>query len=202
MLRVVADFGVMRIVKKDFNMKKTLNKIYSMAGLVLFTSAAFAQNPPPPPMPPQHQHAAPANVDPAKWAEKMKERLAMHQARMHDKLKITTAQEPAWKSFIDAMAPVAMPAPVDPKAMENRSTPERLEQNLERQKERLAQMQQRLSAVKALYAVLSPEQKAIFDQSHHEMGKRMMEKMEQRMQEKRQGKDGEAMPPPAPMPPR
>lgn len=180
----------------------TFNKPYWMAALSLVTSAAFAQTPPPPVLP-QHQHTAPANVDPAKWAEKMKERLAMHQARMHDKLKITAAQEPAWKSFIDAMAPVAMPLPPDPKAMEGRSTPERLELNLERQKERLTQMQQRLTAVKALYAVLSPEQKAIFDQSHQEMGKRVMERMEQRMHEKHPpGKDGERMPAPSAMPQR
>lgn len=181
-------------------MKNRLNQLSVIAALMLASTAVMAQTPPPP-VPPPHPHAAPANVDPAKWAEKMKERLALHQARMHDKLKITPAQEPAWKSFIDAMAPVAMPAPKDPKDMEKRSTPDRLEQNLERQKERLAQMQQRLNAVKGLYAVLSPEQKAMFDQHHHEMGKRAMDKMEQRMHERRPGGD-ERMPAPSAMPQR
>ncbi len=188
------------IVKKEQTMKNRLHHLSVIATFLVASTSVMAQTPPPP-MPPQHQHAAPPNVDPAKWAEKMKERLAMHQARMHDKLKITPAQEPAWKTFIDAMAPVAMPAPRDMKEAEMRSTPERLEQNLERQKERLAQMQTRLTAVKGLYAVLTPEQKAIFDQSHHEMGKRMMEKMEQRMHDKHMGRD-ERMPAPSSMPQR
>ncbi|MFZ6655160.1 Spy/CpxP family protein refolding chaperone [Undibacterium sp. TJN19] len=130
------------------------------------------------------QSAAPASAsahgqpgDPAKWAEKMKERIAKHQAELHDKLKITAAQEPAWKTFIDAMTPAAMPARPDHKAMEKLTTPERMEKSLEKMKEHLAKMQNRLAALKTFYAVLTPDQQKIFDESHRRMAMHMRESM-------------------------
>ncbi|MET3136141.1 putative secreted protein [Undibacterium sp. GrIS 1.2] len=56
--------------------------------------------------PPPHQKAG---MDQAKWAEKMQERMAKHIAELHDKLKITAAQEPAWKTFIESTKPSMPP---------------------------------------------------------------------------------------------
>lgn len=121
--------------------------------------------------------------DPAKWAEKMKERMAKHQADLHDKLKITAAQEPAWKTFIEAMSPGTMPAHPDRKEMEKLTTPDRMEKGLEKMKEHLARMQTRLTALKTFYAVLTPEQQKIFDERHRRMASHMRDRMDKRMGE-------------------
>ncbi len=128
--------------------------------------------------------------DPAKWAEKMKERMAKHQAEMHDKLKITAAQEPAWKAFIDAMTPTSMPVRPDHKEMDKLTTPERMEKRLDKMKEHLAKMQTRLTALKTFYAVLTPEQQKIFDESHRHMASHMRERMAAHMGGHDMHKDG------------
>jgi len=164
----------------------TLQKKIAL-GLTVITmgiaAGAFAQSapsaPPAPPAPPAGDHAGHGRTpaDPAKWAEKMKERMAKHQAEMHDKLKITAAQESAWKTFTESMNPGAMPARPDHKEMAKLSTPDRMEKGLEKMKEHLAKMQTRLTALKTFYAVLSPEQQKIFDDSHRHMESRMRERM-------------------------
>lgn len=120
-----------------------------------------------------HDHSA----DSAKWAEKMKERMAKHQAELHDKLKITASQEAAWKTFTDAMTPPNMPVHADRKAMDKLTTPERMEKNLQKMQERLTAMQTRLAALKTFYAVLTPEQQKVFDDSHRHMLSHMRERM-------------------------
>ncbi|MFZ6768881.1 Spy/CpxP family protein refolding chaperone [Undibacterium sp. Di26W] len=158
----------------------TLQKKLAL-GLTVITmgiaAGAFAQSTPPAASAGDHASHSRTPVDPAKWAEKMKERMAKHQAEMHDKLKITAAQEPAWKTFTDAMNPGAMPARPDHKEMAKLSTPERMEKGLEKMKEHLAKMQTRLTALKIFYAVLTPEQQKIFDESHRRMESRMRERM-------------------------
>ncbi len=134
-----------------------------------------AQTAPPAPTsaavpPPQHQKAG---MDRAKWAEKMQERMAKHIAELHDKLKITTAQEPAWKTFIEStkpsMPPGAQAMRPDHKEMDKLSTPARMEKMLEKLKEHEAMMQTRLTSLKTFYAVLTPEQQKVFDDSHRQM---------------------------------
>ncbi|MFZ6871418.1 Spy/CpxP family protein refolding chaperone [Undibacterium sp. Di27W] len=154
----------------------TLQKKLSIALTALTLGAAslsWAQSSAPAAPPAGHgQHG-----DPAKWAEKMKERMAKHQAELHDKLKITAAQEPAWKTFTDAMNPGPMPARPDRKEMDKLTTPERMEKGLEKMKEHLAKMQSRLASLKTFYAVLTPEQQKIFDESHRRMASHMRERM-------------------------
>jgi protein CpxP len=58
---------------------------------------------------------------------------------------------------------------------------------LEHSKERLAHMQKHLDALKTFYAVLTPEQQKIFDDSHQRMRHRMQRSMQHRMQERMQG---------------
>lgn len=103
------------------------------------------------------------------------ERMAKRQAELKAKLKITPAQEGAWTTFTAAMQPPAnlvggMGMRHDPKVkaeMDKLTTPERIDKmqamRAERMKTMGAEMDKRGAATKAFYAVLSSEQKAVFD---------------------------------------
>ena len=101
------------------------------------------------------------------------ERMAKRQAELKAKLKITPAQEGAWTTFAAAMQPPAggmMGMRHDPKMkaeMDKLTTPERIDKmqamRAERMKTMGAAMDKRGAATKAFYAVLSSEQKAVFD---------------------------------------
>lgn len=101
------------------------------------------------------------------------ERMAKRQAELKTKLKITPAQEGAWTTFTAAMQPPAgsmMGMRHDPKMkaeMDKLTTPERIDKmqamRAERMKTMSAEMDKRGAATKAFYAVLSSEQKAVFD---------------------------------------
>jgi periplasmic protein CpxP/Spy len=105
------------------------------------------------------------------------ERMAKRQAELKAKLKITPAQEGAWTTFTAAMQPPAnmaggmgMGMRHDPKMkadMDKLTTPERIDKMRALRQERMtamnAEMDKRGAATKAFYAVLSPEQKAVFD---------------------------------------
>ncbi len=95
--------------------------------------------------------------------ERHAERMAKHEARLHDKLRLTAAQEPAWKTFISALSPPQRPARMERAAIAKMSAPERLEKWIAFSKERVRRQERRLSALKTFYAVLSLEQKKIFD---------------------------------------
>ena len=94
-------------------------------------------------------------------------------------LKITAAQESAWKAFADqakqqAEAMQALMSTVQGSAQA--TAPERLELRNQVMKKRQEQMEKGTAAFKELYAVLSPEQKALADQraGHGMMGGRGM----------------------------
>lgn len=155
-------------------MKSLKNKFFiaaAVAGLSL-SSGLYAQN-----MPPADGHAGPpmerAKMT-EKMAEKMQARMHKHRTEMHDKLKLSAAQEPAWKSFVEASTPEARHAAPDRKEMEKLSTPERMEKMLERVKQHQSKMEQHLAALKTFYAVLTPEQQKIFDDGHRRMQKHRM----------------------------
>jgi protein CpxP len=98
--------------------------------------------------------------------EKMREHMAKRQAKLHDQLKLSAAQEPAWKTFVSAMTPNDMGrgwAHGDRAAMEKMSAPERMEKHLQMSRERDARMSARLAATKTFYATLSPEQQQVFN---------------------------------------
>ena len=86
-----------------------------------------------------------------------------HLAKLHDKLKLTAQQEPAWKKFA-AQPPVfdGTNRP-DPAEMEKLNAPQRLEKGLEHMKAMEAKLTDHLAALKEFYAVLTPEQQKIFD---------------------------------------
>ena len=103
------------------------------------------------------------------------ERMAKRQAELKAKLKITPAQEGAWTTFTASRQPPAnraggMGMRHDPKMkadMDKLTTPERIDKmralRVERMTTMNAEMDKRGAATKAFYAVLSPEQKAVFD---------------------------------------
>jgi protein CpxP len=161
-------------------MKSLKNTFFVGLTAVAMTAAAsvYAQNSSPNSSAPMGKkegmgmHRA-GGMDHAKMAEKMKAGMAKHLAEMHDKLKLSAAQEPAWKTFTDAVTPGAMPVHPDRAAMEKLTAPERMEKMLALSKERQVKMETRLAALKTFYAVLTPEQKKIVDASHGHMRGRM-----------------------------
>jgi protein CpxP len=127
------------------------------AGLGIASVSAFANK----------EHCGPMGHDSANYGAWMEK----HQSRLHDKLKLTADQEAAWTAFVGKMAPVASAAKPDWSALSALPAPERMEQMVSRMKEREAQMEQRLAALKEFYAVLTPEQQKLFDAQHGRRGR-------------------------------
>jgi Spy/CpxP family protein refolding chaperone len=96
-------------------------------------------------------------------------RVEGHLAALKVELKITPAQEKAWQTFADktrkqAEARTAQRAKfAGKKPADNVPAPERLAQRTAFMKQALASMEARTAAVTELYAVLTPEQKALAD---------------------------------------
>ena len=108
---------------------------------------------------PHHRTYAATKFDPAKRAE----HIAQRQQKLHDALKLTAAQEPAWNTYIAAIKPQTPVGRADRVSFKELPAPERMEKMLELQKERLAKQESRLAALKTFYAVLTPEQQKAFD---------------------------------------
>jgi protein CpxP len=96
---------------------------------------------------------------------KFKEYMAKRQKELHDKLKLTAAQEPAWNTFTASMTPPDMGKRPDRAEWAKLSAPERMEKALARSKERQARMETRLASMKTFYAVLTPEQQKTFNEN-------------------------------------
>jgi len=145
------------------NFKKNLLGALIAAGIGLTAMSSFAQMPPPGHAPSAEQQA------------KFEQMHAKHQAKLHDKLKITAAQEEAWKTFISKTMPV-LPASPPPHMSKDEwsklTTPQRLDRMQEFEKMRQEHMAQRIVATKEFYAVLSPEQQKVFDDEFRKMEKR------------------------------
>ena len=96
--------------------------------------------------------------------EKMREHMARRQAYLHDQLKLTPAQEPAWKTYIAAVTPTDLGKHMgDRAAMDKLSAPERMEKHLQMMKDNEARMSTQLAALKTFYATLTPEQQQVFN---------------------------------------
>jgi Spy/CpxP family protein refolding chaperone len=117
----------------------------------------------------QGDQATESRKEPAKgWMQghrdgQFRERMAKRQAELHDKLNLTASQEPAWQAFVAAITPTETGRRPDRAEWENLSAPERMEKMLDKMKQRETQMAARLSAMKAFYATLTPEQQKIFN---------------------------------------
>jgi Spy/CpxP family protein refolding chaperone len=95
---------------------------------------------------------------------------------LKSELKITAAQEPAWQAFTGKAKQQAQTMQANRTKMQEAGgpTPDRMAQRSEFMKQRLAGMESMNAAMKDLYAVLTPEQKAVADQRFgHAGGPRM-----------------------------
>lgn len=162
------------------NIKTRILAGAAAASLGLLTVAAFAQMPPPGGPDGQHgPHGQHGRAPSAEQIAKFEQMRAKHQAQLHDKLKISAAQETAWKLFLDK----TKPAPFDPAAMPKKediakmSTPQRLDQKLDFMRKREAFAEQRVAATKEFYAVLAPEQQKTFDAEFAKMERHRFERM-------------------------
>ena len=83
------------------------------------------------------------------------------------KLKLTPEQEAAWKTFASATQPQMHHRPGDRQAMrdgfEKLNTPQRLDRMQAMAEVRRTRMLERIQAIKAFYAQLSPAQQSVFD---------------------------------------
>jgi protein CpxP len=107
-------------------------------------------------------HAADGERD-GKFAERMKARMEKRAAEMHDKLHLNASQEAAWNAYIAKMKPATPPSRPNRAEIDKLTAPERMEFMLSRMKEHEQKMADRVAATKEFYAVLTPEQKKIFD---------------------------------------
>lgn len=143
--------------------RKTLAASLIAIGMGVTPYIVQAQQPQPsqqPQQPAQEQGAAKPDR-----AARMQERMAKRQAELHDKLKLTAQQEPAWNAFVASIRPeprTARPARAEWKDM---TAPERMERRLDMLKQAEAALSQRLEAVKRFYAVLTPEQQKVFNEN-------------------------------------
>lgn len=90
-----------------------------------------------------------------------------HLADLKKQLNITGAQESQWQPFADAVKQQAQGMVAMRASMQSTAgtMPERMDQRLAFTKQRVAAMETVNGAAKQLYGVLTPEQKAVFDQA-------------------------------------
>ena len=124
----------------------------------------------------RHGHVVSAEQRAAHKAErqaKRAERQAQHAAKLRAELKITAQQEPAFAAYLSAGKPAQRQ---DARVGGERAklaalpAPQRMQQRIERQKQRTARMEARLAALNNLYAVLTPEQKQVLDSKAMRIG--------------------------------
>ncbi|BBP00204.1 Spy/CpxP family protein refolding chaperone [Sulfuriferula nivalis] len=124
----------------------------STMGIVGYSSVAFSND-----------YSPPTAEQRAKFAAHMQQR----EAKLHDELKLTPAQEGAWKTFTDQEKSMfdksAMHHP-DKQDMAKMTAPERMDQRMEFMKKMQERMAEQSANLKKFYAVLTPEQQKIMDQ--------------------------------------
>lgn len=108
---------------------------------------------------------APAAGPGTGWRQKQRgERHAKHLERLKADLKLSPAQEGAWNTYTAAMQPPAQVQRPDRSEMAKLTTPQRIDRMQALQVERQQRMGQRMDAIKAFYAQLTPEQQKVFDE--------------------------------------
>ncbi len=108
----------------------------------------------------RHTHAARLEKMQADRAQHFTE----HMTKLHDALKLTSAQEPAWTTYVAAITPAAgTHQPVDRAAIAAMSAPERADKHLAMAKAQITTMDAHVAAMKTFYATLTADQKKTFD---------------------------------------
>ena len=141
-----------------------------IAGLLAALSlASGAQTPPPAPnagpdrMLAQDGHT---HADPARHQERlarMQEHRAKRLSDFKQKLQLSPGQEGAWNSYVAALQPSGEHKRFDRAALAALTTPERIDRLRALRAGRMAAMDRRGEATKTFYAVLTPQQKQVFD---------------------------------------
>lgn len=135
------------------NVRRHLVAAALVAGVAGITAVAQAQ-------PPVNAEGKSSHrFDRSKMVERVNQRLA----DLKQKLQVTSAQEPAWTSFANAMQPPAQRQRPDREALAGMSTPDRIDHMRALRDQRNAEMDRRAEATKSFYAQLGAEQKKTFD---------------------------------------
>ncbi|WP_161539972.1 Spy/CpxP family protein refolding chaperone [Glaciimonas sp. PCH181] len=162
-----------------FQLRKQLSIVVTAIGISAMGMSAYAQNAPTTDNAPamaqagtagKQMHQPPSAEQRAKFAEK----IAKRQAKLHDELKITPAQEGAWKTYISQMQPPRGDMPMHRPSKEEwakQTAPERMDHRIEFMKKMEAHMTERAAALKTFYATLTPAQQKILD-AHFSHGHR------------------------------
>ena len=114
----------------------------------------------------QHMAQRGAPMDPAQRAEMHKRMADRHTARMDrlkTELKLTPAQDAAWKAYVARTEPTPPKAPPAQQDWSKLTTPQRMDAMQALHAERSAEMSKRIDATKSFYAQLTPEQQKTFD---------------------------------------
>jgi len=171
-------------------MPRAVTGLFAAAALASASTLALAQAAPAGGPPTAEQRGAWK----AKAEQRMHEHMEMHARHLHDLLQLRPDQDAALQSLLAALAPSHMDhmgdhhmGPGGPGHMEHPmgdgddghgafaklTTPERLDKMTaimsEHMARRQAEFQKHAAAIKAFYAVLSPEQKRAFDAMPHDM---------------------------------
>ena len=109
-------------------------------------------------------------------AANMGARMDANMVELKSELKITAAQEPAWQAFSAkaAQQTQAMQGMRGKMHQTSGSAPDQMAQHAEFMKQRTGNLEAMSAALKELYAVLTPEQKAAADQRFGHLGGRHM----------------------------
>lgn len=93
--------------------------------------------------------------------------MEQHHKQLHDALKLTSEQEPAWKALMDAEQPRPSTSGAEqPADWDRLSMPERAEKMLALSKARQEHMSEYVAALKGFYTTLNPQQQKIFEEMH------------------------------------
>ncbi len=138
--------------------KATQTVLRPLVLLSLMAGAGFPSYAQTAPEQPKARHGMMQERDPAKRQEMM----AKRQTELKAQLQLTAAQEPAWNTFVASMTPTADRAAL-------RAEMEKLS-DAERQSKMKALRAQREANVGTFYAVLSADQKKVFDEQRKNKG--------------------------------
>ncbi|GIZ51695.1 hypothetical protein NCCP691_17090 [Noviherbaspirillum aridicola] len=95
--------------------------------------------------------------------EQMKQAFEKRQQQLHDKLKLDARQETAWKTYVDTIRPAAPATRPSREELAKLPAPDRLQKRMEFLQEHEKRLALRIAATREFYAVLTPEQKKVFD---------------------------------------
>jgi protein CpxP len=134
---------------------KTIGALLVAIGLTLASAAVFASKG-------DCDHAWSAEHEHGGAA-----RFEKHMAKLHDALKLTSAQEAAWTEFSNKVKPVNMGKPGMDKPgrqdWEGLSAPDRLDKMLDNMKAREKELADHAAAVRTFYGALTADQQKTFD---------------------------------------